>query len=367
MDPHKGSQFVQTSKQTLISSGNETFDKFLGGGLLRSSLNLFERSGPSSKLLDPVLNKSFAATTLLSKSNLLFIDFNTAAELDDARFLSKLPFPRKIKSELLYKDVRGRSASAKIKIAWRYSSRVSDTSDEVTKMHQVDFGLPLTRETRRDDLGTLQMLGVDNEFDMSEFFRSLDEHISKLGGDDKTINIIIQNLMHPFSPMVDKSDKLLSFICALRCRARTLEKGAILVSYDRSLCSNYASLQTHLYNLADCVVCFNSYETGQNKIIGYKNADGTLEYIKVPKINSFGFHFQPELSDWGYRFTKNHRFFVIDELTLPPCHDDEDTDKIQKQTAADLTNIGHKRRPLEQVGPLEEFREVAEGVISKRL
>lgn len=354
-----------TTKTNLISTGNDTLDKFLGGGLLNSSLNLFERQGPSSRLLDSVWNKSLTASTLAAKNNLMYINFNTQIEVDTEQLLHSLPLPRKVKSEMMYKDIRGKSSAAPIKIAWRYTSRSSSPSDNVLRMNQIDFGMSLTKETTSDDLGQVKVVNIKDDFTMKGFFNVLDEEHSKLKSKETCLNIIISDLLHPFSPLVDNSRMLCEFLFALRCFTRHINKGALLVSYDIDLCENHSHIKQHLYNIADCVVSCYSYETGEGKSIGYKNIDGTLDYLKVPKINSFGFHFQRDLSDWGYRLTKNHRYLVVDELSLPPCHDDEHDDRGKKLTASALTNIEHKKEPLEQVGPLEDFRKVAEDVLRR--
>lgn len=363
--------FGQKTNSTLISIGNETFDKFLGGGFLNSSLNLFERQGPSSKLLDSVWNKSFAASTLTSQSHLIHVNFNTLTDTTHDQFIASLPTPRKVKSDLLYKDIRGISATAKIKIAWRYSSRSASPTDNTLKVNQIDFGFPLeiaVLQVDRDPIGKIRLIDVKEDFTTAKFFAQLEEELEALKKDGTTVNIIIKDILHPFSPMINDSGQLCRFMYALRCLSRTISKGAILVSYDTDMCIEHNKIKQQLYNMADSVVSFYSYETGQNRLIGYKNTDGTLDYVKVPKINTFGPHFQRELSDWGYRLTRNHRFFVIDELSLPPCHDDDEEDnKFKKQSASDIANIGHKSRPLKKVGPLEDFREVAEDVLAKRL
>lgn len=364
--------FSQGSRQPLISLGNETFDQFLGGGFLNTSLNLFERQGPSSKLLDAVWNKSFASSTLQSKNNLILVNFNTSDDIQDGQYLSTLPVSRKVKTELLYKDVRGKSATAKIKIAWRYSSRnCLSPADKMAQTNQVDFGLHLNKEINSDELGIVKIINIKHEnYSLKTLLIQLEKEVSDLKCDQiqaKSINIIIKDLLHPLSPVVDKTSHLMELLFMLRCFARTLGRGAILVTYDTDMCLNHFTIKQNLYNMADCVVSFFSYETGQNVLLGYKHTDGTLDYVKVPKINSFGLHFQRELSDWGYRFTRNHRFFVVDELNLPPCHDDEDDGGgVRKQITSEVTDIDYKGKRLEQVGPLEEFREVAGYVLAKK-
>lgn len=357
--------------QNLISFGNQTFDKFLGGGLLNSSLNIFERENPSSRVLDAVWNKSLASKTLSSKNNLIIVNFNPPNELDNERFLSTLPASRRVNSEILYKDIRGKSQLAKIKIAWRYTNKNSSPADVCLKYDQIDFGLSLVKECKPDDLGKLKIISVKvpEEFKLSELLVELEDQINQFKSSNKSVNIIVKDLFHPFSPFTNEPQEAIKFLYSLRYLSRTLTKGAILITYDTDMISNYDVLKQKIYNVADCVVNFFSYETGQNKISGYKNIDGTLDYVKVPKINSFGLHFQQELSDWGYRFTKNHKFFVVDELSLPPCGDDEQeaNNKQRKQNATEVTNIEHARRPLERVGPLEEFREIAGDVIARQL
>lgn len=349
---------------SFVSFGNDTLDKFLGGGLLNGSLNIFERQGPSSKPLSDVWTKSLSASTIASEDSLIIVNFSHWKPMDRAKFLSELPQPRKVNSEILYKDVRGKSQISKIKIAWRYSSRNSSPSDDNLKTNQIDFGLPLTPN---DDFD-LRFIDVSGNFNISEFLNNLDSTVNDLKQKNKPINIIIIDMLHPLSPLIDKTQQLLKLTYAFRVIARSLSRGAILLSYDIDTCPDHDKIKQHLYHFADSVVSFYSYETGQNKLAGYKNFDGTLDYVKVPKINSFGLHFQQELSDWGYRFTRNHRFFVVDELSLPPCQDDEDDpSKPKKRNATDITKIEPNSGPLEHVGPLEDFREIAGDVLAKQL
>lgn len=358
------------SRPNMVSMGNDTLDRFLGGGLLHTTLNLFERNGPSSKLLDGVWNKSFAATTLAAKNNLILIDFNVIAEPDNESVYESLPMPRRVKSDVMYKDISGKSRTSQIKIAWRYANKHVSPSDSLDKMNQIDFGLSFAKEMNSTSTGSLISMKIEHAFSMKDFLLDLEQKIKEFKSKDKglPVNIIVKNLVHPFSPIRGPNQKtmLVNLLYSLRCIARKLERGAILISYDCSQCENHSEIKQYLYNIADTVISCHSYETGQNIMAGYKNIDGTLQYLKVPKVNSFGFHFQQDLSDWGYRVTKNNRFFVIDELSLPPC-DSETEDTAKKQTAAELTKIGQDRRSMEQVGPLEEFKEVARNVIAKRL
>lgn len=363
--------FGTSPSHNLISFGNQTFDNFLGGGLLNSSLNIFERQGPSSRVLESVWNKSFASRTLSSKYNLIIVNFNPANDIDSERFISTLPSPRRVNSEVLYKDIRAKSQLAKIKIAWRYTNKNSSPSNSTQTCNQIDFGLSLGKESRSDELGRYKIINVPSteNFNLPEFLIELERNINELKEGNKTVNILIKDLFQPFSPLDDKPVISIKFLYSLRCLSRSLVKGAILITYDSDLIPNYDRIRQQIYNIADCLVNFASYETGQNKISGYKNIDGTLDYVKVPKINSFGLHFQQELSDWGYRFTKNHKFFVVDELSLPPCGDDDQdpNNKQRKQNATDITNIEHSQKPLERVGPLEEFREIAGDVLARQL
>lgn len=358
--------FGQTQKGSMISTGNETFDKFLGGGILNSTVNIFERHGPQSRLLDAVLNKSLATATLTAKKNLVFVNFNVLYEPTVDQLLGSLPVCRKVKTEILYKDIRGKSASAQIKIAWRYTNRNASPADSIMKMEQVDFGLSLFKETEKSELGQLRIINVEEPFSCKRFFLELDKHVTDLKKGGNTVNIIISDLLHPFSPLNDCDKTICRFIYSIKCFSRTLDKGAIQIVYNTDMLPKQLEARQKIYNLVDCVVTFYSYETDENKITGYKNIDGTLELVKVPKINSFGLHFQRELSDWGYRLTRNHRFFVVDELSLPPCHDDEDEDKFRKPRTSNIAKIDNEQQSLKQVGPLEDFREVAENVLAKR-
>lgn len=357
-----------SGKQNVISTGNETFDRFLGGGFLNSSVNIFERQGPSSRVLDSIWNKSFAASTLsLRKDSLIYVNFNTAVEVEKQSFLASLPTPRKVKADILYKDIR--SKSAQIKIAWRYTSRpISSPSDTIARVDQIDFGLSLAKETENENLEPrISIINVKPEETINEVISNIKQTIWTLKQSQPNICIIAKDILHPFSPIGDDVQKFLNLLYGFRCLSRTFDKGAILISYDCDLLVDHDNLKQQIYNLADCVVSFYSYETGENRLTGYKDIDGTLEYVKVPKINAYGFHFQRDLSDWGYRLTRNHRFFVVDELSLPPCEDDDDDKTKGAQTATKMTNIENTRRPLELVGPLEEFREVAKDVLAKKL
>lgn len=328
-------------RQNVISTGNETFDKFLGGGLLNSTLNIFERQGPSSRILDAIITKSFAATTLTEKKTLLYVNFNTSLSVEKEDLLASLPSQRKVKSELLYKDIAGRSELAKIKIAWRYSNRNTfSPSDGVTKVNQVDFGVSLIKTIEPEDLGRVYLINIQQYETLDKIASTLRQTILDIKRSNTSINVIVKDLLHPFSPLIDQQAIFLKFIYFLRCLSRFLTKGAIIVVYDSGLCTGHRNIEQNLYSLADSVVSFHSYETAENLLTGYKDIDGSLSYIKVPKINSFGFHFQQGLSDWGYRLTKSNRFFVIDELSLPPCGDD-DSDQVKTKKA---TPIGQDER-----------------------
>uniref|UniRef100_A0A6G1S4S0 Elongator complex protein 4 n=1 Tax=Aceria tosichella TaxID=561515 RepID=A0A6G1S4S0_9ACAR len=360
--------FSSSAKQILLPSGNETLDKFLGGGLPHSSLNIFERSGPSSGILDTIIGNSFASTTLSAKGSVIFVNFNTSVEVHDHVLLTTLPAPRKVKSELLYRDIREKSALAKIKIAWRYSQQAtSSPSDGVTRMDQIDFGVALTKSAEPDELGKLCVINVSEDDTVASITDRMSKSILEQKKTHSIITVIIKDLFHPFSPIASNNQgQFLKFFYILRCLSRTLDKGCILVNYDSSLCENHFNFEQSLYNLADSVVSFYSYETDENQLTGYKDIDGTITYVKVPKIGSFGFHFQQHLADWGYRLTKNLKYFVVDELSLPPCDDDNEEGK-GKQCASNLARIENPSRPLEQVGPLEEFRDVAKDVLAKKL
>lgn len=344
-----------------ISSGNDTFDRFLGGGLINGTFNIFEREGPSSRILDKVWNKSFAASTIASEGKLIIVNFNTNISIEKSTIIAATPQPRKVNQEILYKDVRGKSQAMQIKIAWRYTKRSS--SPENYKTNQIDFGH--ANESLPED-STIEIINISKDFTLQNFLKELRDFICKLKIDN-TVNIIIQDVLHPFSPVIDNTDLFIRLIYSLRCLARTLGKGAILMSYDICLFDDHSRIKQQVYNIADGVVSFFSYETDENRTT-YKNFDGTISYVKIPKINTFGLHFQQELSDWGYRFTRNHRYFVVDELSLPPCDDDEDdTNKPKKHIATDVTKIGITRDRIEKVGPLEDFKEVAGDVLAKQL
>lgn len=360
--------FGVSLKQNLVSTGNETFDKFLGGGLLNTSLNLFERQGPSSRILDHVFNKSIAAATLSSKDNLIVVNFNPAVRLTNDKFIESLPVFRKVKSEILYKDVRRRAAQAKIKIAWRYSNRTHSPSDSAARSSQVDFGLSLAKDNGSSELGECLIMNVDDaNFTLADFLTKLESAINDMRSKSNVVtNVIIKDILHPLSPILDDAEQMLKLMYAMRYLSRKLEKGIMMISYDCDMLLHHDDLRSHLYHIADCVVSFYSYPTGENRARGYKDTDGTLKYVKVPKINSFGFHFQQDISDYGYRMTRNHRFFVVDELSLPPCDDEDPEDKIKKRDVSDVTGFHGEVSPLKQVGPLEDFKEVATA-LSKQL
>lgn len=362
--------FGQSTKQNLISTGNDTFDKFLGGGLLNSTVNLFERQGISSRILDPILNKSISCTTLSKKNNLLFVNFNTSKEVTSEEVLNGLPVNRQVKSEVLYKDVRGSSATAKIKIAWRYTQRgTSSPSDALHKLNQVDFGLSLKREVEPQDLGTLDVLNVKPDESTMSISSRLEKAISQLKATGTTVNVIIKDLVNTFSPLLDNWHELMRMLYIFRGLARSLGDGAIVLCCDSEMLPEKQAVKQQMYNLVDSVISFYGYETDENKTTGYKDIDGTVNYLKVPKLNSYGFHFQQDVSDWGYRLTKNHRYFVVDELCLPPC-EDETTDNLpcgSGPKATELRKIDNTSKPLERANPLEEFRQVAKDILPRRL
>ena len=321
--------FGSNQRQKLIHTGNGTLDRVLGGGFLCQTVNLFERQGPSSKILDSILNKTIATTALSKGVSLLLVNFNTATQISREEFEASLPLNRQVKSELLYKDIRAATSSAKIKIAWRYSQRgTSSPTDSSQLMSQVDFGLSLKKETLDkhsgvDSLGQIDIINVKADDELSDIVKKMVDMTekSKSSNSDNVTIVLIKDILHPFSPVVDEQDLLMNYIYSFRCLARTLDNTVISLSYDIDMCPEHDSIKEKIYNLADSVLRFHSYETDENEMTGYKDIDGAIDYIKVPKVNSYGFFFQRELSDWGYRITKNNRYFVIDELSLPPCEE----------------------------------------------
>lgn len=354
-----GRSSSSSNKEGLITSGNDTFDRFLGGGFVNQSVNLFERKGPSSTLLDTIWYKSQAAATVASKSGLIYVNFNSIYEIPEENLIASLPQARKVKAEMMFKDIRGKTPAEKIKIAWRYTNINANPSDILMRMNQLDFGISMSRDWDSSLIGRVKVLNIkQHQFNMKLFFKTLEREVANVKGADGKVSIIIADLLTPFSEMIDDSHLLLRFVYGLRCFARNLETGIILLGIDVNMCLDHARIKNQLYNFCDSVISFYSYETGQNRLIGYKNSDGTLEFKKVPKINSFNSHFQREVSDWGYRITKNHRFFVVDELDLPPAGNDDGHDK-DRRIASELAALEPKASPLEQVGPLEDFKDIA--------
>lgn len=349
-------------KPEMISFSNETFERFLGGGLLYGTLNLFERKGPGSLILDDVIFKSLISATLTSTGGaVIYANFNNLKPIDKATLITQLPTPKKVNPQILYKDIRGRRHLQRIKIAWRYATMNQTPSNLDPSTDQIDFGNSLDKP----DDSRLIVINLSN-YTPSSFLTTLNEAVEKLKKINvKSIRIIIQDVLHPFSPL-GRVQQFIKLLYLLRALSRSLPKGVVIVNLDTDLCYKYEIHRNHIYNMADGVATFFSYETGQNVVTGYKNFDGTMDYPKVPKINSYGFHFQRELSDWGYRFTKNQRYFVVDELSLPPSKGDDRKTEPKKTAAIEVTGIG-LNRPLEQVTPLEDFKEVAGDVLAKRL
>lgn len=366
--------FGQTAKQKLVTSGNGTLDKFLGGGFPLNTVNLFERHGPSSKVLDPIINKSVASATLTNQDSLIFVNFNTAIKFEEEDFLLSLPATRQVKLDALNKDIRG-SSNTKIEIAWRYSQRgISSPSDVVRKTSQVDFGLSWNK-MNPDKKASVQLLNVSPDDYVEDIFSGIDKSLALLRASNPSNNIVVilKDLLHPLSPMVDNNANLLRFLYHLKCLTRSTDNCVVILTYDIAMCNNHNEIKNHIYNLADSVVSFYSYETDENNLTGYKDINGTSTYFKVPKINSYGFHFQRDLSDWGYRLTKNNRYFVLDELSLPPCHDDDDSIKqkagpgCRPRAPPEMLKIENTPPKLGRSNPLDEFRGVAKDILSKKI
>lgn len=313
---------MNTPKLGLISTGNETIDKFLGGGLLFSSLNILELGTALSRDLDKVLNYSLASSTLTLKNSLIYVNFNPLLDLSSERLIRDLPTPKKVKTELLYKDIREKAGKDTIKIAWRYAKRSSSPPRDKEFIDQIDFKSSLSYIDRKS-FGEMSVINVKDDFTSSEFFRALEKETARLKQSSNSVNIVIADLLNPFSPLLNKMQQFFQFLYGLRCYARTLGSGAILISYNTNMISDYDRVQEQIYSIGDCVISFDALEEQEMKLSGYKNDHGFVRFIKVPKFCSFGLHFQRELSDWGYRITKGTNYFVIDELCLPPLDDSE--------------------------------------------
>lgn len=348
--------FGPSSTQNLISTGNQTFDTFLGGGLLNSSLNIFERKGSASRALESIIEKSISATTLANKNDLIIINFNTESDYRDNIFLESLPFPKKVRSDLLYKDVRPKSSSA-MKIAWRYTAQASSPSTSALRENQIDFGTCLSKQDV--ELGNLIIINIKKE---TFSYKTLIDQLVDGVKSSETVNIILLNLLHPFSPIYGDSQKLVSLLYIMRAFARTIERGSIVTSYDIEMCQNHVSLKSQIYNMADSVISFFTFSDNQCRLLGYKDIDGTVDYIKVPKINTLSYHLQRQLTDWGHRITKNNKYFVIHKLSLPPCGTDE---QPKPGKASDI--LGVDNHEIKDIGLRKDFNTCVEDFFSKKI
>lgn len=332
-------------KQRIVSTGNESLDDILGGGLVRSTVNILECANRHSVATGKMTQSTFASNVLSNKGNLIVLVCDQMTRLNEQEFLATLPLKTRVKSENLYKDLVSKSASTRIKIAWRYTN-LSSPSDRVLLVDQADFGVQLKSDkdltnyikefkllkilhladfanVKEAMKKLVQLVDEANNHGISHSIspqdRSCMSDVPKKSTLDKNsdINVLVMNLTSPLS-LVDTTD-MPSFMFTLRCLTRSRKNCTCLVTIysELILASPFPIVLERLYNLSDGIVKLSSFV--DMSITPYVDYNGIAEIIKTAKINSTAYHYEKDVCDWGFRITKNNRFLVFDKLSLPPC------------------------------------------------
>lgn len=315
------------SRQTLISTCNDSLNTLLGGGFVASTLNIFERSGTQSQRLDSIITKTISASTLVKQRDLVYVNFNDLLPVTSDHLIASFPLPVKVKTEVLNKDVRPDTRKEQIKIAWRYSNNNILFRDE--RQDQLDFGHSLKHH--HESLGKIIVVNLDKIFTNGDM-RTFLEILEAVKTSD-CIDFVMADITHPHSVLDGHHELFLTILYALRAFARTLKQGAVFMCINTDSIDDYNFKQDQIYNLADSVVHLSSLSEEESILIGCVHSEGLVEYRKVPKLYSNSYHFKRPLSDWAYRTTSNNKYFLIDQLSLPPMLTNDQTGQTSSCSA----------------------------------
>lgn len=345
------------SNSPFMKTKNGTLDNMLGGGLLYSTLNIFELRGPTTRRLDDILERTVTSATITNGDNVIFINFNGLKDISERDFYSFLPVPRMARCSDVYRQPLKDLKSSRIKIAWRYApseGNMDSPGQQTQVIPQLDFGTCIANELSKPE-GIVRVVDIASGC-LADCFTPVNSAIDELKQRSRnaSITIILHNLFHPLNPLFGDSKLVIGLLYSFRALARSIGKCTVVGFYDVGNARDYDSLKHHIHDTADCVVSFNGFESGESETNGYNGLDGIVHYIKAAKINTNHLPFPRYTCEFGYRLVEGNRYLMIDELTLGP--EEANTQQVEaKKTSIDgergrealgCMSMAHQLKPM---------------------
>ena len=205
-------------------------------------------------------------------------------------------------------------------IAWRYASLSPLENTLATSKHSYDFASKLTQEKLRKH-------GISSESLQAVALQDI------LSGkwDQANACLIVAGANAFPCPW-----SLTALLFRLKSLSRRATGCTVLATLHSQLESEKTRQQVH--DLADTVLHLQAF---RDPSPSYPDFEGLFLIHKLPRVNSLALSKKIETLDLGFQMKKQHRFFEVDKLSLPP---DLSEDASRSTCAAPV--IGKRSQPI---------------------
>jgi elongator complex protein 4 len=327
----RGVKLSLTHGQILISSGIESLDNILGGGLPLGSLVLIEEDvfTNDSKLL----SNYFIAQGLASGQRVAFLSPEECLDiifeqlpswsLDPTSYMKKTQKNEKIVDE---KDHQYHSGSDRMKIAWRYERLrdISDSSSLMSKinnvyLHEFDFSRHISEsDAPKEQIYSWKSSEVSYQSVLYELSRLLQvEHSASPS--TSSVGVPCQQVLRIClkswaSPLCGDLEPFFRFLHSIRGLLRhSLATCMITVPahlYEATN-SGFYSLIEHAADLLIRITSFAGLVMNET----FTDYHGMMQIRKLPCLNTLS-HFPLDTNQFLFRLKKKQ--FLFQKLSLPP-------------------------------------------------
>jgi elongator complex protein 4 len=312
----KGTKISLNYGQILVSSGIESLDNILGGGLPLGSLILVEED-KFTHYASSIANY-FIEQGLASGQHLIALSPEESLETILQQLSSWSHDPPAITSQ--QEEESATAASTPMKIAWRYEHLRTAMNHDLPRTSAVDqvylHGSDLSRRAQAKDYDHHQIhpLNLSEMASYDDVLRELTQIIEKkylasASGDRQVLRICLKSWMSPLWED-DNKQHLFRFLHSLRG----------LLRYSLALCM--MTVPMHLYEtprsaveqVADIILRIESF-SGSATLQDLSEYHGILHIRKLPRLNTL-VHIPMETTQYGFK-TKRKKF-IIEKIHLPP-------------------------------------------------
>ncbi|KAG5683816.1 hypothetical protein PVAND_013080 [Polypedilum vanderplanki] len=319
----------------IVSTGSESFNFILGGGLELNSITLIgeDKYGKYSD----ILTKLFLADSFHHNHHIYFASLDN----DPKKIMKEIPMPNEYQKDTKTEE----TISNDLRIAFRYQDLPKiDSVQRGSSQNSVTYDL--TKKYEKDVIERYEKINYysfneqqqrgENVFD--SIIRDLQ---STLAQKPELLRVCISSIGSPlwFTGESFSSD-LITFLTQLKSITR----------YNNVVC--YLTMPLHLINLIDeqlifkirrLVDCninlesFNNIEKQTNAV--FKQYHGLLHIKKMHSIAALQSH-KPEAFDLAFKLKSNR--FLIEKLHLPPELQENDSSEISMSCSSIASGGGNK-------------------------